>query len=162
MSFKVLYRSGYVKRWHVEATIQTQNLAAHQWGVAMIIREICPGDIMLLEAALTHDCAEVVTGDIPFTAKRESPVLRAASELCEAEFNVRNKIQYEFELSKEQLHALAWADTFEALLFSQREIALGNQLMQDAKRNCMDAIFVMGHPNNVAEVLYKEMLNGTR
>lgn len=67
-----LLESGEVTRFHAVPAIRAQTVAAHSWGVGLIIAEICQGapTVVLLMAGLLHDTGELITGDIPFTAKR--------------------------------------------------------------------------------------------
>lgn len=154
MNFKTLYDAGSVKRYHTNVTIKEQDLAAHQWGVAMIVREIAPGNLPLLEAALTHDLAESVTGDIPYTAKKRYDTIRIVSDTVEAQFN--DKYGLKFDLSPEDKHVLAWADMFECYLFSRRESWLGNQTMRRVMDTARDALANMGTPNERAAALFRE------
>lgn len=154
MNFKTLYEAGAVKRYHTNLTIKEQDLAAHQWGVALIVNHIHPMGYNVLMAALTHDLAESVTGDIPYTAKQKFTPLRAVSDACEEAFNRDHGIDY--PLNKEEQHILHWADMFECFLFSRREAWMGNYHMKSVMITARDALIKMGHPNDKAAQLFKE------
>lgn len=159
MTFQTLYNAGSTRRWHTNPTLKDQDLAQHQWGVAMIIREIAPGNLYLLEAALTHDLGESVTGDTPYLGKTKYPKLKEAADFAEAEFAVRHSIPYGVEFTDEEKHCLRWADMFEALLFARREVAMGNQYMQKVTDTAIMALRNIGHPNARAEQLFKDALH---
>lgn len=77
-----LLESGEVARFHTCGGVKPQSVAEHSWGVATILLHIheCNENtevLALLEAALLHDCAELVTGDVPFPIKKADPVLKA-------------------------------------------------------------------------------------
>jgi 5'-deoxynucleotidase YfbR-like HD superfamily hydrolase len=70
-----LLEAGEVERFHAVPSIPAQTVAAHSWGVAIIAMQIYGQETAvalrpLMEACLLHDTGELITGDIPFTAKR--------------------------------------------------------------------------------------------
>jgi hypothetical protein len=86
-----LWASGFVNRWHTFPDPRLRNAgdttAAHSWRVAMLVFRLFQfvrmDDKAMLQnimVALLHDTHEVVTGDIPYSAKRASPALRAEEE----------------------------------------------------------------------------------
>lgn len=66
--------SGEVQRFHAVPSVPSQSVAQHAWGVAILASFIKkdPRPEFILHA-LSHDMAELYTGDIPFTTKREVP-----------------------------------------------------------------------------------------
>jgi 5'-deoxynucleotidase YfbR-like HD superfamily hydrolase len=152
--FRKLYEAGQVKRYHTQTTIKDQNLAEHQWGVAMIVNHVYPQGYVLLMAALTHDLAECDTGDIPYTAKRDNYNLKSASDDAEEAFNFQHNLVQ--GLNREEHKILAWADMFECFLFARRETWLGNQTMQKVVSTARAALLAMGHPNEKAAQLFRE------
>ena len=156
MTFKTLYRAGIVKRWHTNLTLKEQSIAEHQWAVAMICTELRPGNLPLLSAALVHDLGESITGDLPYMGKRLFPPLKTTSEIAERRFATRHELVHIDVLSPENQHCLKWADMFEALLFAQREVALGNQFMIEVVRNAREALDTIGFPNQRAKELLDE------
>jgi 5'-deoxynucleotidase YfbR-like HD superfamily hydrolase len=153
MNFKTLYNAGSVRRYHTQNVIKDQDLAAHQWGVAMICREIMPADLHLIEAALTHDLAESITGDIPYTGKKKYPKLKQTSLEAEREFAMVNSTP--LQLTPIEQKCLAWADMFECWLFSMRELSMGNETMRGVADTALEALTAMGPPNKEAEKLMK-------
>jgi len=66
--------SGNVLRWHTDPywVGNRQNIAEHTFGLLIILMQIAPGNhlsVQMIRAALFHDLAEQVTGDIPGPAK---------------------------------------------------------------------------------------------
>lgn len=67
------------RRFHGLPMLDYQRIDAHQYGVAMLVSllvgEAAPAarQLTLLHAALTHDLAEWVTGDMPAPTKRRLP-----------------------------------------------------------------------------------------
>lgn len=152
-----LIEAGYrTKRWHTVLTIKEQNLAAHSWGVAMIISRLFSGSsedrLRLIEAALDHDLAEGWTGDIPRPAKC------LASEDIEKE-KARELGLAHVNLPPELKKWLFLADTYEAYLFAQRESEMGNGVMAKMARSIWDKYFVDRRgeiPPDLAAFIYGE------
>lgn len=104
-----------VERWHTQGWPVKQTVAAHSWGVAMLLLERAPERVVdkgLLKAALTHDLHESILGDIPWGVREEFSDLGAlideAADLVDREMGVK------VELSEEQMGWLRWADAEEA------------------------------------------------
>ena len=125
-NFKSLYSAGRVKRYHT-ADVQAQTLAQHSWGVAMIVARIYPNQRptpTVLMAALTHDLAEMETGDVPAPTKWNNPKLNNALRDAELSFNLRHDIQ--LDLTVKETDILHWADTFELCLYCSHQINMGD------------------------------------
>jgi len=66
----------FVNRWQIVRRLKDQNLAEHQYFVALYARQVAhvigwKGDIgALLTAALVHDIGELISGDLPGPFKR--------------------------------------------------------------------------------------------
>jgi 5'-deoxynucleotidase YfbR-like HD superfamily hydrolase len=60
-----------VQRWHTRPTHRSQNVAEHTWQVMRLYIEMfgVPSSHVLM-SVMYHDAAELVTGDVPFSAKR--------------------------------------------------------------------------------------------
>lgn len=95
-----------------------QSVAAHSWGVAMLLLEEAPKGVVtldLIRAALTHDLHESVLGDVPSPAKTRFPELY--DELVKAEGRVDRERGWGPNVqgrSPEQRAWLRWADAEEA------------------------------------------------
>lgn len=71
--------SGGVLRYHAVPSVKPQTVAQHCWGVAMLAHYISDdtSEELIMECLL-HDSAELFTGDIPFTVKRDNPSIKSA------------------------------------------------------------------------------------
>lgn len=157
-NFLKLYEAGAVKRWHTKVTIKEQDLAAHQWGVAMVLMHIYPGaDSRLIGAALTHDLHESEAGDIPYPFKKANPKVAELYTQQEEDFDEEHGLRT--GLSSEEEHILKWCDMFELLLWAERESVLGNLYMTKTTQVAINALNAMGPPNEAAEELFNEVTN---
>lgn len=110
---KILQSSG-VSRFHAVPGLAPQTIAQHSWGVAMLYQYFepkCRKELVL--AALTHDCTELVTGDIPATAKWQSPELKTI--LDEIESKTEQEWGIAFELNPEEKRLLKLCDGLEGM-----------------------------------------------
>ena len=110
---KVLQSSG-VGRFHAAPGLSSQTIAQHSWGVTMLCQYFdpeCRKELVL--AALTHDCTEAVTGDIPATAKWQSPELKTV--LDEIEAKVEKEWGIHFELTEQEQRLLKLCDGLEGM-----------------------------------------------
>ena len=153
-NFLELYEAGAILRWHTQLPIKSQDLAAHSWGVAMIIMEIAPDASQgLIKYALTHDLAERATGDIPYPVKKMNRNLMVAVEQIEYEFEDTHSIQW--NLAYGEYEIFKWADMMELLLWTHREMRMGNLHMKRAYQTAVRALNEMGYPNQRAEELFR-------
>lgn len=153
-NFQRLYDAGDVQRWHTWRSLNEQTVAAHSWGVAMVVAQIDPGNDAALKAALFHDLHEVEGGDIPYPAKRRYPDLGRAIAQQEADFNTANNVD---ELWNEHdKRVLKWADMFELLMFSKREYHMGNTKFLHTIEVAINALREMGPPTEAARQLMLE------
>ena len=118
-----------VTRYHTLRTLQQETVGHHSHGVAMLVLLIKP-DIHcdVVYAALTHDLAEHLTGDIPSPAKRLYGISDTVS-------GVENELIIEsgwplFLLTPSEQRVLKLADIAQGALFCAREVQLGNALMR--------------------------------
>lgn len=127
MNFDKLYAAGRVRRFHT-VDIPEQSLAAHSWGVALILVklfETLPPPPELLILALTHDLAESLTGDVPAPAKWASLDLTDSLKYMESEFNVAMGVP---EVPGGYFQdCLKWADMFELCLYGYHQHRMGNK-----------------------------------
>lgn len=80
----LLLRGGGVRRYHAHPGIAPQSVAEHSWRVAVLCAYLWPDRPQLVTAALYHDVAEGLFGDLPAPAKRALPPA-AADALAEIE-----------------------------------------------------------------------------
>jgi 5'-deoxynucleotidase YfbR-like HD superfamily hydrolase len=111
--------AGEVVRYHAAPTVSRQTVAAHTWGVAIILLYLTNGSVepVLMTEALLHDSAELWTGDIPFVAKRDCPALKAAAKDYERSVRFTKTLASERALRTKELSLLKLADTLEGYLW---------------------------------------------
>jgi len=121
-----LRRAGNVKRFHTVQTVGgTPTVGAHSWGVAVLLDEIWQDCTKtLLQAALYHDVAEAILGDVPATAKWDYPTF--ANAIAEAEAEIEKEMGFTFMLTTEQKARLKMCDMLELVLYSFEQIKMGN------------------------------------
>lgn len=83
-----LLRSGECRRWHSNPDMCRcdEDLAQHQWSVAMIALRLDPGlSREALIYALTHDVGEMTAGDLSYDFKRAHPDFAEAHRAFESD-----------------------------------------------------------------------------
>lgn len=124
-----IYEGGVSKRYHTLETLKEQNIAEHSFGVAWLCEILTQGNARkeLIMAALSHDLAEHIVGDIPSPTKREMD-LSAKFQAYEL-----NKLQsvdlaiYTESLLDGEKQVLQLADMIDGMMFCIKERRLGNQ-----------------------------------
>jgi len=95
MNILNILHSGGVERYHAVIGVKPQTISEHSWGVSLIAAYILPSiSTQAVLKALTHDCAEVRTGDVPFTTKRSYPSIKVLLDGIEKVFESENGITY--------------------------------------------------------------------
>ena len=118
-----------VRRYHTLTTLQVETVGHHSHGVAVICLLLDPrASASLLKAALYHDLAEHVTGDIPSPAKRIYGIGEQVSSLEEGLLSLNGLSMP--ELTEDEQRTLKLADIAQGALFCLREIELGNLRMR--------------------------------
>lgn len=155
-----LWAAGRVKRWHAFPIIGEQNVADHSWGVALIVAEIAEEhlSVNLMRAALTHDAAELYTGDVPYQTKKRWPHLADALDKCETDVERAHNIDW--ILTEKQREILKWADMFELMLFAEAQADLGNRNVVEMQRQCYSIVEVC--PTVTAYKLLQRFLHDER
>jgi len=114
-----------VKRYHTVTTLREETVAHHSHNVAMLVLALDPGATApMLKAALLHDLAEQVTGDIPSPAKREYGI---GDQVDELEDRLLSESGWNYPgLTSNEKRTLKLADIASGALFCAREMELGN------------------------------------
>lgn len=122
-----LIRGSAVKRFHTVSTITTETVGEHSHSVAMLALIITDrqASAALLAAALVHDLAEYMTGDIPAPLKRLVSD-RTRVDLKDFEANILVGAGLCVWLNDEDKRILKCCDILSGLLFCAKEFRLGN------------------------------------
>lgn len=132
-----LSRGGATQRYHTEQLIKPQNIAAHSFGVAWYCWFLSARNpsANLLMAALAHDMAEQVTGDMPSPAKRKLGI-GAEFAAMEAEvMMVYGVPDFEALLTEDEKITLKRADVLDGMAKCLAERQLGNRGLQKVYMN---------------------------
>jgi len=136
--FMDLIAGSQVTRWHTRVTLKTQSNAEHQWRVAMIAETIEPSiSKQTLLYALTHDCFEHLTGDMPYNVKQNIPALGYQMRFAEEHYSDKMNLPKAF---KQEENVVKAADRFCAMLFAIEEFHLGNKKMVEISNRVWEGI----------------------
>lgn len=151
-NYDFMIDGGYVDRYHTQPTINRDTVGHHSFNVACAIMALRPdASAALLKAALLHDVAEHVVGDMPAPAKRAMPdygqdTFREVFSDMEEKHMLEAGIQYP-ELSMQEGWVLRLADALDGMRFCIHERAMGNKKI--------DKVFWNFH-NYCTDLLYGE------
>lgn len=127
-----MWRGGNTLRYHTMQTLKTDTVGHHSFNVAcliMYLRPECRAE--LLKAALLHDTAEALVGDMPAPAKRMLPDYPHASfrevfGVIEEKAMTAAGIELP-GLTPEEGWVLSFADAVDGMRYGIQERRLGNQ-----------------------------------
>lgn len=125
---KIYRRAGLVRRYHTEVMLKEETLSHHSANVAYICGVLTDNpSANLLMGALTHDMAELYTGDVPFPFKAGHPnvkeYLDRVEEKCLHDWGLH------VTLTEDEERILKAADMLDLVLKSLDEMAMGNSLV---------------------------------
>lgn len=124
---RAMREGGAVQRYHTHRMHHPQDVAAHSWGVAVVLLGAGFASPALLAYTLLHDVAEQATGDVPAPVKWAHPGLDAALEIVEDDFNNAHGITDLYQsLSLLERKAAKWADMYELTQHALDEVMMGN------------------------------------
>lgn len=124
---EMMVKGGGVRRYHNEQ-VDGQTVGHHSFGVAWfcwILMDSKP-TAELLYAAIHHDVAEGVVGDVPAPTKRKIPGLKAALDKHELSVMLELGIP-EPKIDEYEARVLKFADIFEGMLFCISQRHRGNR-----------------------------------
>ena len=128
MNIRKVLESGSVVRYHSTLIEKKQNNDSHQWEVAVVLEHIYPEcSKRLLFHALTHDAAEIATGDVPAPVKQDHPELKEAFDMLEFEYFKDVLEIFPVRFSEEEKLAIKYADIISGLYFTTRRINAGDR-----------------------------------
>lgn len=121
----VRMRGGTVERMHTRRHLTPYSVAEHSFGVAMMVLALTndAASVDLLKAALFHDLAEQMTGDVPATMKLADMIVNARLARAETAFDLKYGTKVELEPS--ELAILKLADLLDLLWFCVTEKSMG-------------------------------------
>lgn len=137
MDIKNILESGNVERYHTTPCIPNQKLSDHQWRVSMLLQKFYPLlSRRALLKALTHDCAEKVTGDAPSQIKFISPELKEIMEKLEKDIEKSWGINYQVEKHAEK--AIKSCDILEGMIYCYDVVMSGSRPAIKVFQNWVD------------------------
>lgn len=123
--------SGNVLRWHTDPywVGNRQNIAEHTFGLLIILMQITPSYHMstqLVRAALNHDLAEQVTGDIPGPAKWFLLEGATVDWIHSTEMRMLKLVNAVFPLDSEEARLLKAADFLDMCFTAMEQFVKGS------------------------------------
>lgn len=136
---KFIYEGAKTKRFHTADTLTAQTVGEHSFGVAWLVLLIAPNCRKeVLCAALAHDLAEHLVGDVPSPAKRQFPALGEAVNGAEEVLLLNNKLDFEVGLTPQELRVVKLADNLDGMMFCVRERRMGSKVVVGIYNNFYD------------------------
>lgn len=134
---KFIFNGGNSTRYHTMDVHNRQSIGDHSFGVAFLCEIITGGKASknLIMAALAHDLAEHIVGDIPAPAKRALNLQEVYAEFEYQHLYDAGIGTYETDLYSFEKTVLKLSDCFEGLIFCIRERKLGNRNVEVATVN---------------------------
>lgn len=131
-SLLFMRRGGETRRYHGFRMLQEDTVGHHTFNLLSILIHICPdASATLLRAALKHDVAEHIVGDMPAPTKRATCFGEGFREQFgrhEADVAAQAGLDLEEDaLTPEEKRFLKLADAMDGMMFCIDERALGNQ-----------------------------------
>lgn len=133
--------AGSIVRYHSRPTAQRQTVAEHTWRVLIIYTELYGMPrAEVYQNIIYHDVPEIITGDIPFMAKRLYPQLKQVLHHIELD-EVPKKLGLNLpQLTPGEKYQIKVADNLEMLFWAVDDVNMG----------CLYSIDII---NNILEVL---------
>lgn len=131
-TLEFIFRGAKTRRFHTADTLTTQTVGEHSFGVAWLVILLNPSARKeLILAALAHDLAEHVVGDVASPAKRAFPALKSALDSAEALALCGAGLDYTKGLADSELRLLKYADMLDGMLFCVRERKMGSVVVTE-------------------------------
>jgi len=126
---------GKVERCHGIPHVGSYNVAAHSWGVAMLLAELWPADFQRLAlVALSHDVPEAWVGDIPAPVMRWLPGFAEKIGSLEAKLNADLNLPTFTDLPAPDYEKVKTCDLLEFWLWCRDQLAYGNTFVAEGLR----------------------------
>lgn len=157
-----MYRGAKTRRYHTEDVLHPQNVAEHSWGVAMLVVMIDPAASKeVLLAALSHDVAEHIVGDVPAPSKRANPALKATLDTLEGSLLAGAGLGFADGLTDYEKSVVKAADIIDGMMFCVNERRRGNKDITNVYRNFSSYIHGFPQQGKLWESL-RPILNAVR
>lgn len=135
-----MWHGGETRRYHGFRMLMEDTVGHHSFNVCCIILKVMPdASAALLRAALKHDVAEHIVGDMPAPSKRAAPdyhlggsesskvmTFREWFGQYEAQTAAQHGVQLDEDLTAEEAWLLKFADSLDGMRFCLNERRLGN------------------------------------
>ncbi len=157
-TIELIRKGGGVARYHTEHINGVDSVASHSWGVAILISVLNPSPSAdLIQAALMHDVAEGVVGDVPWPAKKRWPMLNEQLKAAEKEVLIGLGVsRYENNLRPSDMNWLKICDMLDLVLFCREQINTGNESIREVYNRGIQALWKMKDlPISVKDILYE-------
>ena len=174
--YSMLFRMKYIKRWALMRNLEAENLSEHSLETAFIAHCLAViankrfgenlDENKIAIAALFHDTAEVITGDLPTPVKYYNEDIKSAYKSIEsaAADKLLNLLPEDLkdafipfyqpdEITEKYVKA---ADKISALIKCKEELLLGNKEFSAAAKSSEQAISKLNLP--AAKMFLKEFL----
>lgn len=129
MQRNFIFSGGYSTRYHTADVHNRQDIGNHSFGVAwfceLVTQGRCTKDLIM--AALSHDLAEHIVGDIPSPSKRELNLGTMFDAIEQKQLDSAGVGHYGLALNSNEQQVLKFADCMEGLMFCIRERKIGNR-----------------------------------
>lgn len=174
--YAMLFRMKYINRWALMRNMRSENLSEHSLETAFIAHclaviakrrfkeNISPDSVAV--AALFHDTAEVITGDLPTPVKYYNSEIKSAYKSIESAANKKLLELIPDDLREDFLPIYSpdpqtekyvkAADKLSALIKCKEELSLGNKEFEKAAKASEKAIKALSLP--AADVFLKEFI----
>lgn len=159
--FAMLSRMKYINRWGLMRNARQENLSEHTLEVAYIAHALALMEGMdpagAVFHALYHDCAEIITGDMPTPVKYYNEGMRTTYGRIEAAAQdrllstlpgeLRTHYRAAFmEADEKTAKIVKAADKLSALMKCTEELRMGNRDFERAAKAQLDALHKMEMP----------------
>jgi hypothetical protein len=126
---------GKTERCHGIPHQDSYSVAAHSWGVAMLMLQMWPEDFPRLGPyCLSHDVPEYWSGDVPSPTMRYVPGLREQLGEIEDKLNRRVGLPAEGDLSPEDHLKVKCCDWLEFYFWCREQLLMGNRFALEAMK----------------------------
>lgn len=158
---QVARQAGNVGRYHTQSLLKPENVAQHTFNALNLLLILTNGQVsqQLVQALLTHDMGEYVTGDIPSPAKRRLDAeSRDAINNLEEESMRAIHPELAIALTAYEHKLLKLADNLDGLLKCIEERRLGNRSMDICYENYKSYLLSTGPHGPIADEFIQEAM----